>query len=114
LLDAKIAYQKHGKISIKTFDAKIMFDEIKFQEFIDAAVAKAMAKFMPMPNVANEKKYVYSIKGLADELHMSIVSAQKLKNSGRIPYKQEGRKVMFEIGEVLAAMSVINGRKQKP
>ena len=88
-----------------------MFDEEKFQQLIENAVSKAMAKHMPPQVVAIEKKYIDSMQGLADELHMSIVTAQKLKNSGRIPYKQEGRKVLFEMGEVLNAMSVINGKK---
>jgi len=90
-----------------------MFDEEKFSQLIENAVLKAMAKYMPTQIVIPEKKYVYSIQGLADELHCSIVTAQKLKNSGRISYKQEGRKVIFEMSEVLAAMSVNNGRKAK-
>ncbi len=87
-----------------------MFDEEKFQQLIENAVSKAMAKYMPTPMAAPEKKYIYSIQGLADELHMSIVTAQKLKNSGRIPFKQEGRKCIFEMNEVLNAMCVINGK----
>jgi bacillopeptidase F (M6 metalloprotease family) len=52
----------------------------------------------------SEKKYIYSIQGLADFLQCSIVTAQKLKNSGLIPCKQLGRKLIFEEGEILAAM----------
>lgn len=91
----------------------MFLDEQKFQEFIDAAVAKAMAKFIPAQAPIPEKKYIHSMRGMADELHMSIVTMQKLKNSGRIPYKQEGRKVIFELNEVLNALNVINGRKTK-
>jgi len=90
-----------------------MFDEEKFQQLIEDAVLKAMAKYMPVPIATPEKKYIYSIQGLANELHCSIATTQKLKNSGRIPYKQEGRKLIFEMSEVLNAMSVINGRKTK-
>ena len=90
-----------------------MFDEEKFQQLIENAVSKAMAKYMPAPLAAPEKRYIYSIQGLADELHMSIVTAQKLKNSGRIPYKQEGRKCIFEINEILDAISVSNGGRAK-
>lgn len=88
-----------------------MFDEEKLKQFIVAAVFGAMEQYYPHQELIPEKKYIHSIQGLADELHMSIVTAQKLKNSGRIPYKQEGRKVIFELSEVLNAMSVINGRK---
>ena len=90
-----------------------MFDEEKLKLFIIEAVYGAMAKFMPVQVLTPEKKYIHSMQGLADELHMSIVTAQKLKNSGRIPYVQEGRKVMFELTEVLNALSVINGRRVK-
>jgi len=88
-----------------------MFDEEKLRLFIVAAVFGAMEQYYPHQEIIPEKKYLHSIKELADALHMSTVTAQKLKNSGRIPYKQEGRKVLFEMGEVLNAMSVINGKK---
>ena len=89
----------------------MFLDEQKFQEFIDAAVAKAMAKFIQVPDVLpTEKKYIYSIQGLADFLQCSIVTAQKIKNSGRINYQQIGRKVIFEENEILAGMAVINGK----
>jgi len=90
-----------------------MFDKEEFQKLIVEAVFMAMGKFIPPQVVAPEKKYIHSIRGLANELHMSVVTCQKLKNSGRIPYKQEGRKVMFELNAVLDAMSVVNGRRAK-
>lgn len=51
-----------------------------------------------------EKKYIHSIKGLAEFLNCSVVTAQHLKNKGLIPYRQLNRKVMFDCDEVLAAM----------
>lgn len=45
--------------------------------------------------------YLHSIKDLAEFLNCSIVTAQKLKNSGKIRYKQYGRKVIFNTAEVL-------------
>ena len=87
-----------------------MFDEEKFQQLIENAVSKAMAKYMPAP-IAAEKKYIYSIQGLADFLQCSIVTAQKIKNSGRINYQQIGRKVIFEESDVLKSMSVNKGRR---
>jgi len=57
--------------------------------------------------VETKEEYIYSIQGLADFLHFSIVTAQKLKNSGKIPYQQIGRKVMFEKTAILKAMSKI-------
>ena len=90
-----------------------MFDEAKLRQFIVEAVFGAMEKYMPVQVVTPEKKYIHSMQEMADELHMSIVTMQKLKNSGRIPYKQEGRKIIFEVSEVLNAMNVVNGRRVK-
>ena len=48
-------------------------------------------------------KYVYGIEGLATLYGCSTVTAQKIKNSGRIPYNQIGRKIIFDVDKVLAA-----------
>src|SRR5665647_2125286 len=47
------------------------------------------------PQQELESKYIYSIRGLAAFLNCSQVTAQKLKNEGRIKYRQIGRKVIF-------------------
>lgn len=49
-------------------------------------------------------KYLYSMKGLREFLHCGPGTAQKLKNEGRIPYRQIGRKIIFVTEEVLNAM----------
>lgn len=56
------------------------------------------------PITQTEPKYIYSIRGLADFLNCSTVTAQKLKSEGRIKYRQIGRKVIFETSEVIKAM----------
>jgi hypothetical protein len=61
-------------------------------------------KTAPYPEQKSEKeelKHLHSIRELADFLGCSIVTAQKLKNSGRIRYKQFGRKVVFVSTELL-------------
>ena len=87
-----------------------MFDEVKFQQLIENAVTSALEKMLPTmvqpQHVTQEKKYLYSIKGLAEFMQCSIVTAQKLKNSGRIPYQQVNRKVIFDCEAVLAAISI--------
>jgi hypothetical protein len=50
-------------------------------------------------------KNIYSLKDLAAFLGCSIVTAQKLKNSGRIRYKQFGRKCVFNTSEVMEDLS---------
>lgn len=52
-----------------------------------------------------EPKMLYSIKELAEFLKCSTVSAQKMKNEGRFPYAQTGRKCIFNGDEVLKAIS---------
>jgi len=52
----------------------------------------------------SSEKYIYSIVGLAKFMGCSKVTAQKLKNSGRVKCYQVGRKIMFKESEVLAAI----------
>lgn len=56
------------------------------------------------PLAEPEGKYIYSIRGLAAYLNCSQVTAQKLKNDGKIKYRQIGRKIIFETSEVIRAM----------
>ncbi|MBI5219905.1 MAG: DUF3853 family protein [Bacteroidia bacterium] len=52
-----------------------------------------------------EKPHIlYSLQALADFLGCSIVTAQRLKNSGRIPYRQFGRKLIFNTHDVMEAL----------
>ena len=89
----------------------IDFDEAKLAAIVKNAVAEAMAVMLiqnePQPQ---ERKILYSIKELSDFIGCSTVTAQKLKNEGRIPYRQVGRKVMFDSVEVLSAMD--SGKKK--
>lgn len=62
---------------------------------------------LPQPEAT---KYLYSIKELADFLGCSAVTAQKLKNSGRIRFKQFSRKCIFSTSEVLEDL---NNRHKK-
>lgn len=50
-----------------------------------------------------EKRYVYGIDGLAKLLNCSNVTAQKIKNSGKLNtcYSQIGRKIVFDADKVL-------------
>lgn len=50
------------------------------------------------------KKHLHSLKELAELLGCSVPTAQRLKNSGRIPFKQFGRTLIFDSEEVLKAI----------
>ncbi|MFZ4414926.1 MAG: helix-turn-helix domain-containing protein [Bacteroidales bacterium] len=61
-----------------------------------------------VPTIVEQKaetKMLYSIKELATFLQCSTVTAQKLKNSGRIPFAQTGRKCVFNGDAVMGAIS---------
>ncbi len=53
---------------------------------------------------ATERKILHSIQELANHYGTSTVTAQKWKNSGKIPFRQVGRKVMFDTVEIDKAM----------
>lgn len=56
------------------------------------------------PISAEKKKLLYSIQALANLLGCSTVTAQSVKNSGKIPYMQIGRKCIFDSEKVLSAL----------
>jgi len=48
-----------------------------------------------------EHKYLYSLRELAEFLGCSTVTAQNLKNSGKIRFRQYGRKLIFNTADIL-------------
>lgn len=77
--------------------------ELTVSEFLD--ILKQGQNISPVPEQKTEPKMLYSIKELAEFLKCSTVTAQKIKNSGRIPYAQTGRKVVFDSEAVLNALT---------
>ena len=53
------------------------------------------------PTPEPESQLLFSVKSLADFLDCSSTTAQKLKNSGKIRYRQFGRKCVFNTVEIL-------------
>ncbi len=51
-----------------------------------------------------KSKYLHSMNELAELLGCSVQTAQRIKNSGRIPFKQIGRTIIFDSEEVLKAL----------
>ena len=75
-------------------------------EEIEEIIYKSLTRYFSVPNTEpkseiKDVRYLHSIKELAEFLGCSIVTAQKLKNSGKIRYRQFGRKVIFVASEVL-------------
>ena len=69
-------------------------------EIIDDSFARHLPTIKE-PVKQPEQKLLYSLKELANFLGCSVVTAQHLKNNGRIRYKQFGRKLIFNTQEVL-------------
>ncbi len=66
----------------------------------------------PAPEVKDftePNKYVYGLSGLCELLKCSHPTAQRIKDSGKIPFIQTGRKLIFDSDAVLTAL----GSKKK-
>lgn len=83
---------------------QVNFDENRLAEIVKKAVSEAMNVQPISDPIPPERKTLHSIRELADFIGCSTVTAQKLKNSGKIPSRQAGRKVMFDTVEVLKSM----------
>jgi len=72
-----------------------------------------MAQIGQYSETTGERKLIYSMQELADLLGTSLMTAQKIKNSGKIPFMQIGRKCIFNVDRVLAALENKPGKGAK-
>lgn len=72
----------------------------ELEEIIDSCLSRYLSKMME-PAKQHEVRLLYSIRELADFLGCSPVTVQKLKNSGKIRYRQYGRKLIFNTAEIM-------------
>lgn len=86
----------------------IITTEEKIEEIINRCLANHTQVLIPAPKP--ETQYLHSINQLARFLNCSPVTAQKLKNSGKIRYKQFGRKCVFNTVEVLEDLNKVKRR----
>lgn len=86
---------------------------ITTEEKIEEIINRCLEKYnkAQIPSSKPEEQYLYSINQLARFLNCSPTTAQKLKNSGRVRYKQFGRKVVFNTIEVLEDLSRKGGKQ---
>ena len=86
----------------------VVIEDEKFLEIIRNIVKEELESILnrreEVEKTSIQPTLLHSLKELADFLHCSTVTAQRLKNLGFIPYKQIGRKVIFNTAEVLKAM----------
>ncbi|MDQ6482344.1 DUF3853 family protein [Dyadobacter sp. LHD-138] len=83
-----------------------LFRPIIAAEF-DRKLEELYATGKPVSTTAQQpsKQYVYGLAGLQELLGCSKATALKLKQSGKIPFKQIGRKLIFEVDAVLSALN---------
>ncbi len=74
-------------------------DQLK--QIINECLNERKTELTPASQQEQQTKYLYSIKELANFLHVSIVTAQKIKNSGSIRYIQHGRKIIFNTLQIM-------------
>lgn len=58
----------------------------------------------PIP-APDPEPLIFGIKGLSEFLHVSMPTAQRIKNSGRVRYSQAERTIIFNKAEVLEALT---------
>lgn len=63
-----------------------------------------------LPVEQEEPQYVYGIKGLCSLLNCSHPTANKIKKSGKIPFVQIGRKLVFERSAVLKSLETYKSK----
>lgn len=61
--------------------------------------------------VPRQPKYLRGLQELADYLHCGLSTANRLKKSGKIPYSQNGKIVLFDVSKVDEAISKIKFKK---
>jgi len=70
-----------------------------------ALLREELAKNKEVSTHIEPVKYLHSIKELSDLLGCSKATASKIKKSGRIRYRQVGRKLIFNTTEILEDLS---------
>lgn len=63
-------------------------------------------------SIIDPEPLIYGIKGLAKFLHVSPPTAQAIKNSGKIPFSQVERTIIFSKADVLEALKKKGGIKR--
>jgi len=91
-------------MSTLSVSADTPISQLTVGELIDVLTSHGIASSTQKPK-ATAKRYVYGIAGLAGLLNCSHPTAHRLKASGKIPFTQAGRKLVFDEQAVLSALS---------
>lgn len=95
---------------------KIEIPEEQIRTIVKEELAKIIASAGNSMNAisgSQSKKHIRGIKGLAEFMNCTPKTAQQYKNSGKIPYTQIGRIVLFDPEKVLEAMQQSNKPRKR-
>ena len=68
-------------------------------------IEKSISLRQKLINSTEKNQYIYGLKGLAKFLNISHPTAQKIKNSGKIPFSQCDRMIIFNKSDVLESLN---------
>ena len=79
-----------------------IIDEEKFTQVLRKVIREELAAMPKSENqFPGEGRLLRSMKEVAEYLGCSVVTAQRFKNEGLLPYVQKGRKVLFDKVELM-------------
>jgi hypothetical protein len=81
------------------------------QNSVKKALKESRLTVQPESYPLTEPKVIRSIRGLAILIGCSKSTAHRIKASGKVPYYQIGRKLLFDSVEVLNAIAKGNHKK---
>lgn len=73
-------------------------------EGVSEGVRKALSGVPESKETTSSDNQIKGIKGLSEFLKVSHSHAQKIKNSGILPYFQVGKTILFDKSEVIKVM----------
>ena len=91
--------------TITTMNEIIVITTDQLREILNECLITYFSTIKPEP-ISEEPKHLHSLRELASFLKCSLVTAQKIKNSGRIRFRQHGRKCLFITTEVLQDLEI--------
>jgi hypothetical protein len=92
---------QENKINFETMPSVIseIFTKVEnIEKFINSAPQQTNTS-------TDTEPLIFGISGLAEFLHVTNVTAQRIKNSGKIPFSQAERTIIFNKEDVLKALS---------
>ena len=93
----------HKSLAMETVFMSLSRGEL--QDLIAETVTACLRHNPSTNSIVKNSKHVYGINGLARLLDCSRPTAQRLKNSGKVPFTQAGRKIVFDTDAVLSALN---------